>query len=160
MLIEIPSVWVEETDQLTNCWCSSTWNVPMVTVRLASTSLPLELVEVWVVDDTGFDDTRPPVEGRVTVRAPHLTTPRYLEDHGTTRGTRFGILCQQLGSLHVVGITFVVIAGIGFVTFRTDLHVTEFALPVGSEEPLTIQSGTLTNERLLLGSRFKTVTIL
>jgi hypothetical protein len=60
--------------------------------------LPLQLVEMRVVDRPQLDFTRGPAEGRVATRAEHLVAPVDLEDALPARRTWLRFLFDQLGA--------------------------------------------------------------
>ena len=130
---------------------TSARDVPQIAVGLSTTRPALKLVEVRVVDNSSLDTSRDPIEGCVAFGAPHLVTPRNLENHSATCGTWLGILVKQFDGLDVVGVTFVILTFVQFITVLTDLGLAEFALPLVRKETATVTNWTLPNE-VFLGS--------
>ena len=100
-----------------------------------------------VVYDSRLNLHGVPVKDRVTRRAPHLRAPRRLENHFTTRGTRFGILLEELHRLNRLRVACVTL-GHNLVAILANGVGAQTADPLGRYKTLASFKRTLSNKRL------------
>ena len=86
----------------------------------------------------------------MAVGAPHLRTPRNLENHGSAVGARFRVLVYEFHGFDVVGLALVRVL-LDFVALVANLVVADLALPLRREEPAAVCDRALAHKLSLLG---------
>jgi len=125
---------------------ATAWEISGLPRRLA-TIAPLELVKVRVVDGAVEDVAGAPREARLARGAPHLITPRFLEDEHATLlvGAVLGVVTECLDRIHIILLALV--CGIpcqplAAVALGTEEVITETALVAGGDATAAFITGT------------------
>jgi len=130
---------------------ATTRDVEGVSWGLSAVRPTEELVEVGVVDTPRYDVPRLPRETRVARHAPHLITPRHLEDARVALRTWLCILTEDLDRLLVVVLTLVIAVSFKSLipmTVGTDPVLAQATLVGAGHPPATLRPRTR-HEKLL-----------